>query len=368
MCWCWPLAWRRVVGLAAVILLAQGAGAAAYEDILQYGRALATDTLPEPGAPSGLVRWLTGNADPSGKLPWPFGSTNYLVWWGTGSWPLWLAAVPSLAYLLVRPRHVDAPSPGRGLDDRGGAAGRPARALLAALLPVAGTGHRPGRGHGAGGLRRCLDRTRRLASARAEVSESQRGVQPLTALILAAGDRRDRGDAGACLPPRSPAGADRPIQGWRAVGGPSRPGPRARPSQGGVDRSPPVRLGLAEPAPLLREARRRDAALLRRQPAPRPGRARPSADQAPDRRDHAGAPRPAPCPDLRRLRPVPRTPRLPPRAIPAVAAGSREERAGALGSSASITPRSRTSPRAIEPTRLRRPTAEAATWSSMASS
>ncbi len=90
-----------VVGLAAVILLVQGAGAAAYEDILHYGRALATDTLPEPGAPSGLVRWLTGNADPSGKLPWPFGSTNYLVWWGTGSWPLWLVAVPSLAYLLV---------------------------------------------------------------------------------------------------------------------------------------------------------------------------------------------------------------------------------------------------------------------------
>ena len=91
------------VGLAAGILLAQGAGAAAYEDIMQYGRALATDTLPEPGAPSGLVRWLTGNADPSGQLPLPFGSTTYLVWWGTGSWPLWLAAVPATVYLLVAP-------------------------------------------------------------------------------------------------------------------------------------------------------------------------------------------------------------------------------------------------------------------------
>jgi 4-amino-4-deoxy-L-arabinose transferase-like glycosyltransferase len=92
-----------VLGSVAVILLVQGAGAAAYEDIMRYGRALATDTLPEPGAPSGLVRWLTGNADPSGQLPWPFGSTSYLVWWGTGSWPLWLAAVPATAYLLVAP-------------------------------------------------------------------------------------------------------------------------------------------------------------------------------------------------------------------------------------------------------------------------
>jgi 4-amino-4-deoxy-L-arabinose transferase-like glycosyltransferase len=89
-----------VVGPVVGILLAQGAGAAAYEDIMQYGRALATDTLPEPGAPPGLIRWLTGNADPAGKLPWPFGSTGYLVWWGTGSWPLWLVAVPCLLHLL----------------------------------------------------------------------------------------------------------------------------------------------------------------------------------------------------------------------------------------------------------------------------
>jgi hypothetical protein len=90
-----------VFGLAASILLVQWAGAAAYEDIIQYGRALATDTLTEPGAPSRWIRWLTGNADPSGQLPWPFGSTTYLVWWGTGSWPLWLVAVPATGYLLV---------------------------------------------------------------------------------------------------------------------------------------------------------------------------------------------------------------------------------------------------------------------------
>jgi len=91
------------LGLAAAILALQGAGGSAVEDIFQYGRALATDTLPEPHQPSGLVRWLTGNADPNGKLPWPFGNTSYLVWWGTGSWPLWLASVPALAMLTFGP-------------------------------------------------------------------------------------------------------------------------------------------------------------------------------------------------------------------------------------------------------------------------
>jgi 4-amino-4-deoxy-L-arabinose transferase-like glycosyltransferase len=97
------LGFAAVVGLAAIILVAQGAGPAAYVDIMRYGRALATDTLPEPNAPPALIRWLTGNADPSGKFPWPFGSTNYLVWWGTGSWPIWLAAVPCLLYLIAVP-------------------------------------------------------------------------------------------------------------------------------------------------------------------------------------------------------------------------------------------------------------------------
>ena len=88
-----------IVGVAATIVVAQGAGRAAYEDIVLQARALATDTLPEPNAPSAAVRWLTGNADPKGQIPWPFGSTDYLVWWGTGSWPLWLVSVPALAHL-----------------------------------------------------------------------------------------------------------------------------------------------------------------------------------------------------------------------------------------------------------------------------
>ncbi len=57
--------------------LAQGALGAARDDVFQYGRALATDTLPEANAPSAWIRWLTGNADPSkGRLPWPFGGTT----------------------------------------------------------------------------------------------------------------------------------------------------------------------------------------------------------------------------------------------------------------------------------------------------
>jgi 4-amino-4-deoxy-L-arabinose transferase-like glycosyltransferase len=102
-----------ISALAIAILVVSGAGRSAYEDIILYGRALTTDTLPEPGAPSPLIRWLTGNADPRGELPPPFGRTNYLVWWGQGSWSLWLASIPSLAYLILKrgssaPRRVTA--------------------------------------------------------------------------------------------------------------------------------------------------------------------------------------------------------------------------------------------------------------------
>ena len=92
-----------ILVVAASILMARGAGAAAYDDIFRYGRALATDTLPEPGAPLGVVRWITGNADPKGQLPWPFGTTNYLVWWASASWPFWLVSFPAVAHLLLAP-------------------------------------------------------------------------------------------------------------------------------------------------------------------------------------------------------------------------------------------------------------------------
>ena len=51
----------------------------------------AVTPTPRPGC----VRWVTGNADPEGKLPWPFGKTTYYAWWGAGLWPLWLASLPA---------------------------------------------------------------------------------------------------------------------------------------------------------------------------------------------------------------------------------------------------------------------------------
>lgn len=90
-----------IAAIALSVIVFQGATRSAYEDIVLQAQALATDTLPEPNAPSPLIRWLTGNADPKGALPWPFGSTDYLVWWATGTWPLFLASLPSLIYVGV---------------------------------------------------------------------------------------------------------------------------------------------------------------------------------------------------------------------------------------------------------------------------
>ncbi len=93
-----------IAGVALAVVIARGAGPAAYQDIVLQARALATDTLPDPNQPSPAVRWLTGNADPKGNLPPPFGTTDYYVWWATGSWPLWLASAPALIYLTIGPR------------------------------------------------------------------------------------------------------------------------------------------------------------------------------------------------------------------------------------------------------------------------
>jgi 4-amino-4-deoxy-L-arabinose transferase-like glycosyltransferase len=93
-----------VVLVAVGILWLQGAGPAAFDDIVRYGSALATLKVPDPNAPPRLIRWFTGNADPTGRLPWPFGRTDYLVWWGTGSWPIWLASFPALVAMTGLPR------------------------------------------------------------------------------------------------------------------------------------------------------------------------------------------------------------------------------------------------------------------------
>lgn len=83
------------IALAAIALMASGAGQWAYDDILRFGPALATDTLPQPNAPPLAYRWLTGNAAPDGGLAPPFGRSDYVVWWAGGTWPLWLASIPA---------------------------------------------------------------------------------------------------------------------------------------------------------------------------------------------------------------------------------------------------------------------------------
>ncbi len=77
-----------------------GSGSAAFQDIVGFGAAIATDLPPAESAPPGWYRWLTGNADPEGDLPWPFGRTDYLVWWGAGCWPIW-AILPLATIALV---------------------------------------------------------------------------------------------------------------------------------------------------------------------------------------------------------------------------------------------------------------------------
>jgi 4-amino-4-deoxy-L-arabinose transferase-like glycosyltransferase len=89
--------------VAAAVLAAQGGLGAAVDDVFRYGGALASDTPPDPKAPPMLVRWITGNADPDGQLPPPFGRTDYLVWWGTGSWPMWVAGAGGVLWLLRGP-------------------------------------------------------------------------------------------------------------------------------------------------------------------------------------------------------------------------------------------------------------------------
>lgn len=97
--------------VAAAVLVGQGAGRSAVEDVIRYGAAMAAQTPPPPQSPPGWARLVVGNSDPrNGSLPWPFGlregwwpirRTDYLMWWGTGTWPLWLMLFPALGWLLA---------------------------------------------------------------------------------------------------------------------------------------------------------------------------------------------------------------------------------------------------------------------------
>lgn len=89
-----------VVWAAAVsVLVLQGAGRAAFDDIVRYGGALATDTPDDPKEYPFFVRWIVGNTDPNGLLPWPFGKTLGRAWWAAGSWPLWAVSLPAMLAL-----------------------------------------------------------------------------------------------------------------------------------------------------------------------------------------------------------------------------------------------------------------------------
>ena len=94
------------------------------------------------------------------------------------------------------------------------------------LLPT--PGHRPGRGHGTGGLPARLDRCFEAEGPELATNVRQIAGSLGAALILMTGHRCDPGDPGSELSPGSPAGADGSLQGRRAVGRAAGPGPRAR--------------------------------------------------------------------------------------------------------------------------------------------
>ena len=120
--------------VALGVLILQGAGWAAYEDMVRFARAMATDVPPHPHSPPLLVRLVTGNADPDGKLPWPFGTTTYYVWWAAGLWPLWLASLPATVRLFPSRSGEDVPTSSvMGEGRRGGPWPTP-RALIAAWI------------------------------------------------------------------------------------------------------------------------------------------------------------------------------------------------------------------------------------------
>ncbi len=89
------------IGLTGILLALQGNLWVAVDDIVTFGKALATDLEPGPDNQPTPLRWLTGRADPNGELPPPFGTTDYVVWWAKGSWPIWLIMPGVLIWLLV---------------------------------------------------------------------------------------------------------------------------------------------------------------------------------------------------------------------------------------------------------------------------
>lgn len=91
-----------VGGLVVGVLAVQGAWPAAYHDTVVYAAAQATEMPRSAQAPSWPVRWIVGEIDErEGRLPWPFGDSQRVRWWGAGLWPIWLATPPALAALAL---------------------------------------------------------------------------------------------------------------------------------------------------------------------------------------------------------------------------------------------------------------------------
>ena len=326
--------------ITAAILLGQGAGAAAYDDIFRYGRALATDTLPEPNAPHSVIRWITGNADPAGRLPWPFGVTDYLVWWGTASWPFWLASIPALAVLLLGPRK----NPLRRLAAFWTLAAWAQVALPGLywphyyLLPVAGSAIAIAVCWADAGavLSKALGLLQDAGSTE-RPPESSDGIvigkrPPVRPSVAFAADVFTLMTMGIgttlflevrdylFVPPQELTIRYKGGRQWVVLRDMGRE--IARRTASGTA-PPAVHLGLAEPAALLLASRQSHAAFFCRQSAPRSSGSQPSLDRAKNRGDRRGLETRAPRTGLHGLSPVPRSASVSERALSAVANGSR---------------------------------------------
>ncbi len=65
---------------------------------------MATDTPADPLQYSFFVRWIVGNTDPQGILPWPFGKTQGRAWWAAGCWPLWGVSLVATGWAVASRR------------------------------------------------------------------------------------------------------------------------------------------------------------------------------------------------------------------------------------------------------------------------
>ena len=251
-----------VVALAVLVLFVWAPVGQRSKIILFYGRALATDTLADPFAPPAQVRWLTGNADLQGRLPWPFGKTDYLVWWGPGAGPSgWLPFRRRPIYVRPKTTHASgSPPPGPfRLVSRSSLPGLYWQHYY--LLPIAGV---------AIVVAVCRDRCTQIDHRVRQGGGPSENARPGRSWRIRRSRccRRPIGETLASRPAiicSLPRRTDDPLQGgrqWVVL----RDGAGAGAS-GDLGSSSPLRLGLAGPAQFYAQDGQPDPPLLRRQPA-----------------------------------------------------------------------------------------------------